>query len=199
MSNPRPEQKNSLMSKHHVIVHAWKEKDLEKVRTIFWETWMATYSSYIPESDLRSFLDTHYSLQALHEMFINRDVYGLVAEVGDRVAGCARCTHARGEDRFYLNSLYVLPGYQRAGIGTRLLDEAGRQAASCGCDALWLGVMQKNTIAYEWYKRIGFAFVEEAPFTMGATTVSHVIGFRQITGLEIHDSPPSPNDGKGNR
>src|SRR5437867_9915737 len=107
-----PRRSDSPTAKHRVKIRVWTETDLEKVRTIFWETWMATYSNYIPESDLRSFLDTHYSLQQLHEMFINHDVYGFVAEVGDRVEGCMRCTNARGDGRFYVNSLYVLPAYQ---------------------------------------------------------------------------------------
>ena len=171
-----------------VNVRVWKQEDLEKVRSILWDTWMATYSSFIPESDLRSYFDAHYSLQTLHEMLANGDIYGIVAEVAVNVAGCMRCTHARDERRFYVNSVYVLPGYQRLGVGTRLMDEAGRQALACGCDAIWLGVMKQNAAAHEWYKRIGFTFVEEAPFVMGATTVSHVIGFKPIAGGEVQDS-----------
>ena len=170
-----------LDSGHELNIRPWWEEDLEKVRLIFWETWISTYSGYIPESDLRDYLDAHYSLEALHEIFVSPDVYGFVAEGDETVAGCARCTHARSETRFYLTSLYVLPHFQKRGIGARLLNEAERQANACGCDRIWLGVMQKNTNAYEWYKRIGFAFVEEAPFTMGATTVSHAIGFKMIS------------------
>jgi ribosomal protein S18 acetylase RimI-like enzyme len=172
---------------HELNIRPWREEDFEKVRLIFWETWMATYSGYIPASDLRDYLDAHYSLKALHEMFVGSDAYGFVADVDETLAGCARCTHARSEARFYLTSLYVLPRFQQRGIGARLLNEAERQASACGYDRVWLGVMQKNTIAFEWYKRIGFTFVEEAPFIMGATTVSHAIGFRTISSKVTQD------------
>jgi ribosomal protein S18 acetylase RimI-like enzyme len=172
---------------HELTIRPWRERDLEKVRVIFWETWISTYAGYIPESDLRDYLDAHYSLKALQEMFVGGDVYGFVAEVDDTLAGCARCTHARSEGRFYLTSLYVLPRFQQQGIGIRLLNEAERQASACGCDSVWLGVMQKNTIAFEWYLRIGFTFVEEAPFSMGATSVTHAIGFRKITTKGVRE------------
>ncbi|MBM2841431.1 MAG: Histone acetyltransferase HPA2-like protein [Bacteroidetes bacterium] len=168
-------------------IRVWKEEDIEKVRTVFWETWMATYSSYIPESDLQQFLDEHYSRQVLHHMLTKGEVYGFIAEIRDSVAGVMRCTHKRDEGRFYVNSLYVRPAYQHAGVGTRLMGEAARQAIACGCNAIWLGVMQKNIVAYEWYKKIGFRFVEEAPFTMGTTTVNHLIGFKPVEGCEHQD------------
>jgi len=40
--------------------------------------------------------------------------------------------------------------------------------------------MVKNTGALAWYRNKGFQFVREAPFSMGATTVEHLIGFKII-------------------
>lgn len=172
---------------HELNIRSWRDEDLEKIRMILRETWISTYSEYIPESDLHDYLDAHYSLKMLREIVASRDMYGFVAEVEEILAGCARCTHARNEARFYLTSLYVLPRFQQRGIGARLLNEAERQAIACGCDRIWLGVMHENIIAFEWYKRIGFTFVENAPFIMGRTTVNHAIGFRRITGTEPQD------------
>ena len=45
---------------------------------------------------------------------------------------------------------------------------------------IWLGVMLQNTRTRQWYERIGFVFVKEEPFTMGATSVPHLIGYRPI-------------------
>jgi ribosomal protein S18 acetylase RimI-like enzyme len=60
------------------------------------------------------------------------------------------------------------------------------RAVALGMSEVWLGVMIQNTPALEWYKRTGFHFVEEAPFTMGNTTVVHLIGYRTI----IHGVSP---------
>jgi ribosomal protein S18 acetylase RimI-like enzyme len=121
-------------------------------------------------------------------MFVDDNVYGFVAEASKAVVGCARCIHARAEERFYLTSLYVLPRFQQRGIGARLLNEAEQQAEACGYDRVWLGVMEKNTIACAWYKKIGFTFVEEAPFTMGTTTVQHVIGYKPIARCQTQEN-----------
>ena len=54
-------------------------------------------------------------------------------------------------------------------------------ALTFGADSVWLGVMTKNIPALEWYRKLGFDFVEEAPFVMGNTTVMHLIGRKKIT------------------
>ena len=48
-------------------------------------------------------------------------------------------------------------------------------------DKVWLGVMKDNAKALEWYKKLGFQFVEEEPFKMGNTEVLHLIGYKFIT------------------
>ena len=83
------------------------------------------------------------------------------------------------------------PRFQGAGIGGQLLERAEREARDRGADALWLGVMVKNTRALEWYKRNGFAFVEEAPFVMGASSADHLIGFRPLTDMSTTSDTPA--------
>ena len=68
-----------------------------------------------------------------------------VALVGDRVVGIAV---ARGD---WLDQLYVLPEHQRAGIGSRLLDEAKRARHT-----LRLHAFQSNEPAREFYEKRGF-------------------------------------------
>ena len=82
--------------------------------------------------------------------------------------------------RFYISSLYILPDYQGFGIGKKLLKEAYLIAMQKQYDRIWLGVMTKNVKAVDWYKNIGFVFVEEDPFQMGKTEVMHLIGYKII-------------------
>lgn len=73
-----------------------------------------------------------------------------------------------------------MPDFQGKGIGTKLLHATEECALSFDVDAIWLGVMTQNLPALNWYRRIGFQFESEEPFTMGNTTVMHLIGFRKI-------------------
>ncbi len=73
-------------------------------------------------------------------------------------------------------------------MGRRLLEAAEGYAGEKGLDRLWIGVMVKNRQALAFYRKMGFQFVREEPFTMGETTVSHLIGYKKL-GEEPISSP----------
>ena len=162
------------------VIRQWTIEDLPSVRRVTWDTWLDAYSSFIPESDLRHYFDTHYTLDVLTQLFHTPLMNGFVAEVDGSVVGYVKTKFNKEENRFYVSSLYILPGRQGMGLGGKLMVAAEELAKTLGADTVWLGVMTQNTPALDWYKRHGFTFVEEAPFTMGQTTVVHLIGFRKI-------------------
>jgi ribosomal protein S18 acetylase RimI-like enzyme len=163
------------------LIRPWVEADLASIRRVTWETWLETYASFIPLEDLRSYFERQYDLPSLTAFFRAENAGGFVAEWGGAIAGYARTHIGREDNRFYVASLYVLPGMQGRGLGTRLLSAADLLARGRhGADRIWLGVMEQNVRTVEWYERTGFQFVEQAPFTMGKTTVNHLIGYRII-------------------
>lgn len=180
MKSEAPEAKQRDRPEGSVVIRSWERGDLEDVRRITWETWLATYASFIPVADLRSYFDEHYSLPALQELAGRENISGFVAVIDGVVAGYLKTQAAREEGRFYVSSVYVLPGYQGRRLGTRLMQEAEGLARRSGFDRIWLGVMEQNLGALEWYRKTGFQFVEEAPFTMGKTSVNHLIGYRVL-------------------
>ncbi len=161
-------------------IHRMREQDIPVARRILWETWVATYASFIPESDLQSYFDGHYSPADFRLMLQNPDVETFVAEVRGAPAGFARIQFSREEQRLYLGSLYVLPHLQGMGVGGALLKRAEQSALERSLNEVWLGVMLQNSAALDWYRRLGFTFVREEPFVMGKTSVLHLIGFRPI-------------------
>jgi hypothetical protein len=69
----------------------------------------------------------------------------------------------------------------------RLLEAAERCAAEKGLDELWIGVMVENKQALAFYRKVGFLFVREEPFTMGKTTVNHLIGYKKLGSNKFLD------------
>ena len=171
------------------MIRPWTTNDLEAVQRVLLETWLDAYSSFIPRSDLEWYFQKHYSLEALTTLMATEGIDGLIAEVNDEVVGFARTTYERTENRFTVTSLYVLPLHQGKGLGQQLLEHAEKIAARYGADSVWLGVMEQNTPALEWYQRIGFTFVEVAPFVMGSTTVPHLIGYRPLKPEKPESAP----------
>lgn len=163
-----------------MVIREWTQGDLAAVRDITWETWVATYASFIPMEDLRGYLDEHYSIEALAKLKMST-FRGLLAIVDDVPAGYAKVKYNEQDKRCYLSSLYILPSFQGRGIGGKLLTDGEEFARTFGVKDIWLGVMVQNTAALAWYRKLGFEFVEEAPFTMGKTTVNHLIGYRPLS------------------
>jgi ribosomal protein S18 acetylase RimI-like enzyme len=160
-----------------ISIRRWRQADLPTIQRLLLETWLDAYGSFIPREDLVGYLNTQYSLAKLERLFLDPDVTGLVAEVDATVVGYAKLYEARAEQRFYVHQLYILPGKQGIGLGHRLMACAEERARELGADRIWLGVMVKNAQAVAWYKKIGFAVTETAPFVMGSTTVEHYIGY----------------------
>lgn len=178
-----------LMSSRHdtnskgdtaMIYREWTEDDLEPVRRVLLDTWLATYRAFIPEDDIRSYFAATYSVEQLRALCASPACKGYVAVDEDEVAGFERLQFDAEANRLYVASIYVLPSHQGKGIGRHLLMLAEDMARTLELDRVWLGVMVQNTASVDWYKRIGFTFVQEEPFTMGGTVVQHLIGYKFV-------------------
>jgi ribosomal protein S18 acetylase RimI-like enzyme len=179
-----------------IVIRPWHKTDLASVRRITWQSWISTYSNFIPESDLKSYFDAHYTEEAFLNMFDDPLTLGFVAETDDQIAGYARLFFNRDENRLYVPSLYFLPDFQGQGMGKQLLEAAEEYAAGEGLNELWIGVMVKNRQALLFYRKGGFQFVREEPFTMGKTTVRHLIGYKKLRkGTMLKQKTYIPFDG----
>jgi len=163
-----------------ILIRSWQKVDLASIRRIIWDSWISTYASFIPESDLKFYFNIHYTEEALLSMFDNPFTHGFVAEIDHQIAGYVRLFFNQDENRLYVPSLYFLPEFQGKGMGRQLLGAAEEYTAEKGLDELWIGVMVKNDQALSFYRKVGFQFVREEPFTMGKTTVSHLIGYKKL-------------------
>lgn len=163
-----------------MTLRPWQKSDLASIRRITWESWISTYLGFIPENDLRSYFDIHYAEESLLNLFDDPSMQGLIVAMDGQAAGYARLFFSPEENRLYVSSLYLLPEFEGQGMGSRLIEAAEGCATEKGLDELWIGVMVKNRRALDFYKKAGFQFVREEPFTMGKTTVSHLIGYKRI-------------------
>ena len=161
-------------------LRAWKLADLEAIRKVAWESWAATYGSFIPEADRRAFHDAYYSPEKLRQLFDSPFVNGSVVVNEGRVVGYSKTHWNEQRKEFFITSLYVLPEYQKLKLGKAMLDFGIEKAREYGTDRVWLGVMVENRSAIKWYLRQDFIFVENKPFTIGNTTIDDLIGYKFI-------------------
>ncbi|MFH0988945.1 MAG: GNAT family N-acetyltransferase [bacterium] len=164
-------------------VRRWTLNDLTTIQDVLWMTWVKSYSSFIPETDLKSYFSEHYDLDSVKKLFNNPTVDGFVAEVEGKVVGFMRTIHDSEENRYYVSSLYVLPDYQSMGLGIEFMKVAAGEAKKFNLNKIWVGVMVQNTQALDWYKKMGYVSTRIEPFTMGNSTVGHHIGYVPVEKL----------------
>lgn len=166
-------------------IRPWELNDLPGIQNVLWKTWVDSYSSFIPEEDLKTYFKEHYDVNALTELFHFSPVVGFVAEVDGLLAGFMRTTHEEEENRFYVSSLYVLPKFQGLGLGRQLMVRAAEEAKKHLLDKIWLGVMTQNEPAFKWYQNMGYQVMKVQPFKMGRTSVEHYIGYLPVSLLKV--------------
>lgn len=133
--------------------------DHAEVRRIARKTWADTYSGIIPEDAQRRFVERVYS----DEMLAWRGKRGvfLVAVGGSGIIGFADFNRPFDDDRVAgLAAIYVLPGEQRNGAGSKLLTEGIRRFSDARSMVVRFGA--KNNAARNFYKRHGFEKVGES-------------------------------------
>jgi ribosomal protein S18 acetylase RimI-like enzyme len=168
-----------MKSPTEIILRNWNKKDFPIVKKILLTTWKDTYS-FIPEKDILSHFDKFYGQDQLIEILIDPFSKGIVADLDSVPAGWMKLFEDHINKKIYVSSLYVLPNYQGFVLGKKMLNEAYQISRQKGFNKVWLGVMKQNIKALEWYKNLGFIFVEEEPFKMGSTEVMHLIGYKII-------------------
>ena len=182
-----------------ILIRPWQKTDLASISRITLESWISTYSSFIPENDIRSYLDAHYTEASLLRLFDDPPMYGFVAETDGQIVGYARLVFDWHEHRLFIFSLHVVQKFQGQGIGSQFLEAAEGYAAGKRLSEIWIGVMAKNKRALLLYRKGGFLFVQEEPFTVGKTTVAHLAGYKKLgKSTLLHEKTYAPFDGRQN-
>lgn len=168
-----------MKSLTQIYLRSWNKKDFTTVRNILLKTWKYTYT-FIPEKDIIAHLNNFYSIEKLNALLNDPHSVGIIAEVKNIPSGWMKLFEDKSNNKFFISSLYVLPEFQGFGIGKKLLDEAYRIALSKNLKEVWLGVMEQNKKAVEWYQNLGYNFSLREPFRMGSTEVQHLIGSKSL-------------------
>lgn len=162
------------------MIRNWTPEDFGQVFRLLQVTWEDTYAGFIPNQDLKVYLDKTYNIVELQALYNSTEHTCFVSEVQQVISGWLKLWNDSKNGRFYISSLYVLPSSQGTGLGKEFLKIASESALSLGYNKVYLGVMEQNTKALSWYTKNGFVFEERLPFTMISTEVPHLIGYKII-------------------
>ena len=160
------------------------------------DTWRSTYSGIVPSAYLES-LSCEQITERWRQGILqsrNPDLAAYVAEeAGGQVVGIARCGPLEGPQRAGVGQvyvLYVLPEFQRRGVGRGLMQACGRHLVGRGMNSLVVWVLKDNPYR-SFYEGLGGVLTGEKQTEIGGTTLLEVAyewaDIRQgldLTGLE---------------
>lgn len=154
-------------------------QDMEGIRAVAYGTWADTYQDLIPREVQRQLLAAWYAPEALRATLIHSEGTLLVAEEAGAVCAFAQMNLIR-PGVAELARLYVLPGYQRAGLGRSLFEAAlgALRQREGPVGVVEVQVEEGNWKGRSFYERMGFRPLErrEEPLPDGGSL--HTVRYR---------------------
>lgn len=141
-----------------VVVEACPEDAGEIVKVINVSNYHA-YKDIIPREHFKYPIVTHDRI--LKDM---RECKFYIYRVDDKVVGVgALCIHDPGSGTGWVRYMYVLPEYQRRGIGSMILKKTIEEARVRGIKRLRLITVEKAYWALRLYTKHGFKIISRIP------------------------------------
>lgn len=160
-----------------MIIEKAKKSDLKALAA----TAMATYSDAFGHTfrpvDLALYLAKNFSETYFAE-HLNKDTILVAKEKGNTVGyvqfGAVRIMVEAATNRDQeLQRLYVLPDFQRQGIGRSLINAALEHPRLAHAENIYLDVWDQNFSAQKLYKSYGFEIVGRNPFIIDSRVVGY--------------------------
>lgn len=144
------------------FVRTASERDLDKVHALLVETWHATYDTLYGADKVSELSAKWHTIDALRARLQKKNAEFVVADNGREIAGMGYAAMSDTlEKTVILHQLYVLPKYQRQGIGRDIFAEL----ETCFPDAerMRLEVEPQNLHALAFYQVHGFLEAGRTP------------------------------------
>lgn len=155
-----------------VSIRRAQTTDIPGIKRVLEVTWRDTYSALLSESSIAEVTTEWHSPKALEEEVNRPTTFAAVAESSS--AGIvAMITAHLHEEVLVVARLYVLPEFQRQGIGSRLLAESYR--AFPQTRRVTLNVEEQNPKGLAFYRKLGFTWVGDTTDNVAGTLLKSAV------------------------
>ena len=158
-----------------IEIRAASATDLESLATIGTESFSAAYGATTTAADMAIHLDANFTVAAMGTAMQDPSCCFLLATVDAEPAGFVKLRDADVPDVIpavavrEIQLLYILPDFQRFGLGRRLVDAAVVFAQEHDAHGLWLSAWKDADWAIGFYTKSGFRQVGTQEFRVGET------------------------------
>lgn len=138
--------------------------DLPLVFTTCRQSYSENFSHHWNEGGLEWYLEKVYSMDGIASELSGTEINYILAFVNENPVGFMKLNLQSNlpgqppEQGLEIEKLYFKPAYQGKGIGKKLISMAFALAKKLGKKTIWLGVIDCNESAIQFYKKAGFVF-----------------------------------------
>lgn len=115
--------------------------------------WHAAYKGILRTETIENVLGEFYSEESLVHSLERHATVFLVAEADEQVVGFIQALPRPGSNDYELTRLYILPDYQRQGVGRGLLQSVEQQLSG---QKIWVLVERDNHAAIAFFQAMNF-------------------------------------------
>ena len=174
-----------------IRIRAANPSDAGPIARVHVDTWRTTYTAIVPAEYLVGL--SYRDRESKWDEILATDQptsSNFVAETeGGDVVGFAGGGPEREGDKHYLGELYaiyLLEGYQRKGVGRRLVSTVAQRLLVDGFSSMLVWVLQDNHPACRFYESLGGQRVGWKTLTIAGTDLIEVsYGWRDVAGLVV--------------
>jgi len=160
--------------------------DAEALARVGAESFAATYSATTTPGDIAAHVAAHFSAGTIREAMAQSDCHYFLASVDSQPAGILKLRSNQCPDpvpdpnAIELQLLYILPAFQRFGLGRRLVDVAIQKTTALGRASIWLSAWEGADWAINFYTKVGFQKVGTQAFKVGQTAYTDLLLWRPV-------------------
>ena len=143
------------------------DENFTSIRTIAKEVWPIAYGAILSQAQLDYMMEMMYSIPSLQLQSNSKKHRFILAKEDDNILGFASYEFNHGKKpKTKIHKIYILPNYQRKGIGKELVGYIINEAKVRHQKAMVLNV-NKNNKAIRFYEAIGFVISDEEVIDIG--------------------------------
>ena len=151
--------------------------DVDELRQLLRECWLDTYTGILPESVIRTAIDSWQSRESLLRRLGSPRAYFAGYIVDGKLVGMVSAGRV-DQDALKIYQLYVHPNHQRMGIGRLLMDAAIEHFVGVG--KVVLEVEEGNRKGILFYKKYGFDYPSKTRVKVDGDEIPCLVGELQI-------------------
>jgi GNAT superfamily N-acetyltransferase len=151
------------------------------------ETFYDSFAADNTPENVTAYLAASFSPEKQAAELADANSKFLIAEIDGEVSGYARVkfgdapSEITAQQPMEIARFYARKRWIGQGVGAQLMRSCLDEARNAGCDAVWLGVWEKNLRAIAFYGKWGFVEVGSQTFRLGDDLQHDLIMARTVT------------------